>query len=117
MSKVKALKQYLGCKKSEIEVSSYDDNILEANGNEYLVVTYREADELWEESLENYLQECVYPELEGNLLQYFDDEAWKSDARYEGRGHSLSTYDGNEEEVTVTDKNGYSETFYIFRTN
>jgi hypothetical protein len=111
------LAQHLGCKKSEIEVSSYDENIFEAEGGEYLVVTDEEADELWEESLDSYLEECIYPELQGNLQNYFDDEKWKSDARYDGRGHSLSGYDGNENKETVTDKNGNSETFYIFRTN
>jgi len=117
MSKVKALKQYLGCKKSDIEVSSYDDNIFEAEGNEYLVVTDEEADDLWEESLDNYLQDCVYPDLPDNLVNYFDDEAWKRDARYDGRGHILSGYDGEENEEVVTYKDGSSETFYIYRTN
>jgi hypothetical protein len=71
-----------------------------------------EADDRWEESLDNYLQECIYPELTGNLQNYFDDEKWKRDARYDGRGHSLSSYDGceNEEEVNGT-------TYYIYRTN
>lgn len=116
MSKVKALKQYLGCKKSEIE-QGYDDNHFEHLEEEYLICTDDEADDLWEEDLDNYLEECIYPELSGNLANYFDEEAWKSDARFDGRGHSLSGYDGNENEETVTDKNGNKETFYIYRVN
>ena len=111
-TKIKALAQFLDCKKSEITQSSYDENTFEYGTQEFLVVTDDEADELWEESLDNYLEECIYPELTGNLSSYFDDEKWKRDAKYDGRGHSLSSYDGNENEETV---NG--ETFYIYRTN
>ena len=43
---------------------------------------------------------------------YFDEEAWKSDARMDGRGHIISRYDGceNEEKVNGT-------WYYIFRQN
>ena len=30
---------------------------------------------------------------------YFDREAWKRDARMDGRGHCLGSYDGGEYEV------------------
>lgn len=43
---------------------------------------------------------------------YFDDEKWKQDARYDGRGHSLSHYDG-EENYEEVDR----ETYYIYRQN
>ena len=115
-NRIKALAQHLDCKKSEV-VHLYD-NTFEAEGGEYMVVTDEEADNLWEESLDNYLEDCIYPELTGNLINYFDDEAWKRDARYNGRGHSLSSYDGCEEEITLTDKEGDEiETFYIYRVN
>ena len=109
-NRIKALAQHLDCKKSEVE--HLYDNTFEAEGGEYLVVTDEEADELWEESLDSYLEDCIYPELQGNLQIYFDDEAWKVDARYDGRGHSLSSYDGHENYETVKE-----ETFYIYRTN
>ena len=109
-NRIKALAQHLDCKKSEV-VHLYD-NTFEAEGAEYLVITDDEADELWEESLDSYLEDCIYPGLTGNLANYFDDEAWKNDARYDGRGHSLSGYDGCEYKETVND-----ETFYIYRTN
>ncbi len=87
--------------------------------NDYLVLTNEEAEEKWEESLDGYIEECNTPELDkldtlGNLQYYvsFDEEKWKRDARMDGRGHSLSSYDGNENEETV---NG--ETFYIYRIN
>ena len=109
-NRIKALAQHLGCKKSEIE--NLYENTFEAEGGEYLVVTDSEAEDLWEESLDSYLADCIYPELQGNLQNYFDDEKWKQDARYDGRGHSLSSYDGHENEETVKE-----ETFYIYRIN
>jgi hypothetical protein len=111
-NKVKALAQHLGVSKKDIEQSTYDENLFEFANEEYLVVTDEEADELWEQELDNYLEECVYPELTGDLSRYFDDEAWKRDARYDGRGHSLARYDGHENEETVKD-----ETYYIYRVN
>ncbi len=64
------------------------------NDGEYLVVTDEEADELWDQSLESYLEDCV----EGADSPYFDRDRWKKDARSDGRGHSLAGYDGSEQE-------------------
>lgn len=106
-AKVQALATFLECDVAEI-TQGYNENNFEYGSKEYLVCTDEEADDLWEESLDNYLEECIYPELSGNLSNYFDEESWKRDARYDGRGHSLSSYDGNEEEV---------DGFYIYRIN
>lgn len=95
------------CSNNLTEVEDYDEN-----NNDYLVCTDEEADELWEESLNNYLEECIYPELPSNMQNYFDDEAWKRDARYDGRGHSLSMYDGHENYENVN-----NVTYYIYRQN
>jgi hypothetical protein len=111
-NKIKALAQFLDCKKSELVQSSYNDCLFEYGNQEYLVCTDDEADELWNESLDSYLEDCVYPTLPDNMINYFDDEAWKRDAKFDGRGHSLSSYDGNEYEENVK-----GETFYIYRTN
>jgi len=99
---------------SEVEELDPDDY-----NNDYLVLTDSEADDKWEESLDSYIEECITPELDkldtlGNLSAYikFDEEMWKRDARMDGRGHSLASYDGEENEETV---NG--ETFYIYRIN
>lgn len=96
----------------ELIVSNYDENIIEYGNEEYLVVTDEEANELWDEYLDSYLEEIIYPELTGNLSKYFDDEAWKSDAKFDGRGHSLGRYDGRENYEDVE-----RETYYIYRQN
>ena len=96
----------------DFEVSSYDDNVIEYAGGEYLVVDDYTADQLWDQDLDNYLEECIYPELSGNLASYFDDEKWKRDARFDGRAHSLNRYDGGEDSETINDT-----TYYIYRQN
>jgi len=107
-----ALGKHLDADILDIEVSRYDDNVLEYGGADYLVVTDGEADELWEQYLDSYLEECVYPELPENMQNYFDDDAWKRDARMDGRGHSLNRYDGCEYDET---SDGTGETYYIYR--
>lgn len=96
--------------KEDISVSTYDDCVYEYAGQEYLVCTDEEADEKQDEELENYIDECL--EIPDNIERYFDREAWKSDARNDGRGHCLNPYDGCEDSEEV---NG--ETYYIYRQN
>lgn len=110
--KIKALSQYLECDADEISESSYDDCVFDAEGGEYLVLTDREADDRWDESLESYIDECIIDQLPEAYQSYFDREAWKSDARYDGRGLSLSSYDGEEIEEVVD-----GEYYFIYRTN
>ena len=86
----------------------------DADDGEYLVLTDDEADEMWDEQLDSYLDECVLPELPEMARNYFDTKAWKRDARHDGRGHSLSGYDGCEEEVYDEED---ETTYYIYRTN
>lgn len=90
----------------------YGEYTYEYCGEEYIVATDEEADEIEDEKLDDYLEECIYPELPENLRFYFDDDAWKRDARMDGRGHIISTYDGDENYVYV---NGTA--YYIYRTN
>lgn len=110
--RIEALAKHLECELDELTESSHDEKTIEYGSQEYLVVTDSEADELWDESLDNYIDECITPELPEAYRYYFDDEAWKRDARMDGRGHSLSIYDGDENEQTID-----NDTYYIYRTN
>ena len=76
------------------------------------MLTDDEADDRWEEELQMYIDECIIPELPDFAARYFDEEAWKRDARFDGRGHSIARYDGceNEEEVNGT-------WYFIYRQN
>jgi len=83
-------------------------------GGEFAVLTDDEADLAWDAALDSYLDDCVLPDLPGTLQHYFDRDAWKRDARHDGRGHCLSPYDGTEYEERDPDT---GECFYIYRTS
>lgn len=106
-----ALMQHLSCAYDDVE-STFGDSGFEVAFCDYLVLTDDEADEAFEEALDSVLDEVILPDLDEALQCYFDRDAWKRDASYDGRGHHLSPYDGCEEEVTV---NGVD--YYIYRTN
>jgi len=84
------------------EVESYEHyglTVISTSGTEYAIGTDEECDDAWGENLEDYIDECILPELNERYHLYFNREKWKSDARYDGRGHALSGYDGYENEV------------------
>jgi hypothetical protein len=121
--KVAALCQHLECEPDELTQEAhthYDLTVYSYGKEEYAVGTDEEADTAWDQSLDSYIEECITPELDklsenaGTLGNYvtFNEEMWKRDAKMDGRGHSLSSYDSNEEEIQVGD------TIYaIFRIN
>ena len=108
--KVKALSEWLECDPDDITEET--DQIFRAHGREYLVVDDDEADELWEQDLDSYIDECL--ELPDNMKNYFDRDKFKDDAKVDGRGHSLGRYDGNEWGVEV-EYNDDKFRFYIYR--
>lgn len=80
---------------------------------EYLVLTDREADEAWDEALDHYLDACVLSELPEIAQRYFNCDAWKRDARVDGRGVCLALHDGIETEVYDEEDD---KTYYIYWT-
>lgn len=113
--KIRALMQELGIDDPD-EINDDGDNRYRVGshmrGQEYLVLTDSEADAAHDKELDSYIEELVMPEIPERLQGYFDEEAWKRDARMDGRGHSLATYDGNENEQEID-----GTTYYIYRTN
>ena len=87
----------------------YGLTVYTVDGEEYAVGSDSECDDAWDQSLDSYLDECIYPELNGTLANYFDNEKWKRDAKFDGRGHSLSSYNGEEIEL--------GGDFYAYRIN
>ena len=112
--RARALASFLAIRWTQIDEQSCNDQAFDADGAEYEVLTDDEADQRWEESLESYLEECIYPDLPESMRFYFDDEAWKRDARTDGRGHAIAHYDGcdNDAQDPIT-----GESFIIIRTN
>ena len=91
------VKLFKVCDLDEVEI---DGCRITVQGVDYLFGTDDEMDDLWEDELNNYLEECVYFDLPEISRRYFDVEGWKVDARMDGRGHSLGRYDGREESIT-----------------
>lgn len=91
----------------ELSVNQIDD--IDENGDcrwtvlgiDYIAGDDDEMNDMWDEALDNYLEDCVYPDLPDFARRYFDDEAWKRDARFDGRSHSLNMYDGSELEYSI----------------
>ena len=114
---VRALCAHLDCQPDELSRERHDHYgmpVFSYGRAEYAIGSDSEADSAWDQSLDSYVEECITPEIEklelGNLSAYikFDTEMWKRDARMDGRGHSLSSYDGEENEEGE---------FFIYRTN
>lgn len=119
--KVRALCSFLSCGPSDLSLERhehYDMAVFSYGQQEYAIGTDDEADSAWNQSLDSYIEDCIDPELDfdklGTLGNYvkFDREMWIRDAKMDGRGHSLSSYDGAENEEKVGDV-----WFYIYRTN
>ena len=136
-SKVIALANHLNINPSEV-CETYDDSNFEADGAEYMVLTDSEADayaldyireSVWAfnasflsnmTDLPESMFEAVQDQCErGNdaILQCIEQscglDRFAAEAMSrDGRGHFMSSYDGEENEELV---NG--EWFYIYRTN
>lgn len=135
--KLKALASFLEENEEEITVSKYDENVFEFGNQEYLVLTDEEADERTEQEISELVwafnadfiiqhssaldydkaSEQVVKAIQdlcenGNnamkkLIDDFDEFVQDAiDA--DGRGHFLSSYDGEENE---------EGDYYIYRTN
>ena len=104
----------------ELEPEEYDDieegysnTVFEVGQAEYLVLTDDEADALFDEMLDQYIDDCVLTEMPDNLHFYFDDEKFKRDVRIsDGRGHTIASYDGAENEEVAD-----GEYYFIYRVN
>lgn len=100
---VYALAMEIGEAPADITEESHDYyglKVLSCGRAEYAIGTDEEADAAWDQSLDSYLDDCgLLDSIPENLRSYFDRDAWKRDARFDGRGHALSSYDGSEMEL------------------
>lgn len=90
-----------------------NDTNVHIQGIDYIAGTDDEMEEEYDKELDSYIDECVFPggnNSNTTLERYFDREAFKRDARIDGRAHSLNRYDGGEEYATI---NGTA--YYAYR--
>jgi len=97
--KIEALAKSLNVEKSKIKKGYRKDTFLYEK-EEYLVLEDNEAETLYEEYLNNYIDDCL--EIPDDIRIYFDDEKWKREARINGnREGALASYDGYEDSETI----------------
>lgn len=120
---IAALAIHLDVDPESIEETRHSSDTYECEDEpgEYRVLTESERETATDESLESYIDECIFGQLSAKehgsivetLERYFDRAAWKRDALMsDGYGHTLSPYDGQEHEVKVGDT-----WYYIYRVN
>jgi len=112
-----ALANFLGINKGlVVSGESYDDNIFtifeDEETKEYLVLTDDEADEYEDEWMEDYIYNCVLIEVPEHLHSYFKVEEYKDELKFDGRGATLSSYDGVEHVERVD-----GDEYFIYRVN
>ncbi len=90
------------------------------SNHRYIVATDSEADDLWDEDLDNFINECVLSELPERYRDFFDRERFKEYCRSDGRAHTLARYDGHENYVDLIEwgpnSTKHSVTYFIYRT-
>lgn len=126
--KIAALAAHLNVSADTIEVCRHSDDTFECESEpgEYRVLTESEREKAADDSLESYIDECIFGNLRGEhgkkdgmadmldtLERYFDRAAWKRDALIsDGYGHTLSSYDGEEHEQKID-----GVWYYVYRVN
>ena len=106
-----ALMQHQHCAFDSL-VECFGDSTFAHDYIGWRVLTEDEAEAAFEKALDNILDDVILPNLDEALQCYFDRDAWKRDAQYDGRGHHLNYYDRKEYNEVV---NGTS--YYIYRVN
>lgn len=97
----------------EIISSSHNQMFISIYDMEFIICTDEAADYLCDEELDNYIDDCILPEIPENLHCYFNDDHFKEDALLnDGRGHIISSYDGYEREISYKDID-----YFIYRIN
>lgn len=93
-----AFVRMLDLSEDDLQDIEINDARATVQGVEYIAGDDSEMDSEWDSELDNYLDEW-----EESKSPYFDTEAWKRDARMDGRGHALNRYNGDELEQKIND--------------
>jgi hypothetical protein len=111
--RIVALGIHLGFRMSEIDDIEYEyDCHYAAQGNEYFCGNWSEINDAQMQATENYIDECVLPDIDENIHQFLDMDRMIEHYSQDGWAHILGSYDGEGYEIKV---NG--ETYHICRTN
>jgi hypothetical protein len=84
---------------------------IKVEGVNYLFGTDDEMNRVWEKKLYDFIDHNILLEIPEPYRFYFDSEKWISDAKMDGRVHTLSSCDGNELVIE------HNETYYYAYRN
>ncbi len=107
----KALSRHLNVPIWEVSECAYGQEYYQAETESgvYRILTQKEADEAFRESVDEYVDDCL--DIPPNIVHYFDVDKYARDIEIsDGRGPSLAPYDSIEEEVAVD-----GVTFFLYR--
>jgi hypothetical protein len=108
-----ALGMHLDLNMSEIDDIDHEyDCRYTAQGDEYFCGNWKETNDAQIEATENYIDDCVLPDIDENIHQFLDMDKMIEYYSQDGWAHILGSYDGEGYEIEV---NG--ETYHICRTN
>lgn len=74
----------------------YIDVEIDGEAQEYRVIKEESIERIFEEYIEQLVDDCYLPDLPQPLQQYFDYEKFTNDCAMDGYGHHLNGYDGAE---------------------
>jgi hypothetical protein len=113
-----ALALHFGVALEEIDESCDGDSLeCDSEPGRYLVCDDGEADERFEQHIDEQIDETVLPEIPEAYREYFDREQYTSDQVDNinaggGRGAALASYDSQEHEVKID-----GEFYFIYRVS
>ena len=95
--------------------------IFASDAEEYSVMDEDSAGEMFQDMLDQYIEDCILSEIPEHLHYYFDFDSFKSDVEInDGRGPTMAPYDGHEHEYFIPnpDDGQYPHiAHYVYRIN
>ena len=89
-----------------------EGSVIEQGNAEYAVISDDNVEIAFDNAIDDYVDEFVLPKIPAAYSRYFDLEAFTKDCHHDGLGHTLSSYDGGDNEVTIDGK-----LWHVFRLN
>lgn len=114
--RIVALARFLNVHPDTITHEGDDRYSCTEQDGEWLVLEDDEADQLAKAQLEEQVEDLILPEIPKQYHSYFDVDGWVRDVLLsDGRGHVISSYDGEEAESCYVDEHGCETWVCIYR--
>jgi len=95
--------------------------IFASDAEEYSVMDEDSADEMFNDMLDQHIEDCILSEIPEHLHYYFDSHSFKRDVQInDGRGPTMASYDGHEHEYFIPNPEDCQYphiAYYVYRIN